>query len=72
MSGQAVHGAHEYADDPRNDDVLIHVNGELTRRQRRWCRCSTRASCSATGCGKVGHRGASASQRNQAPGRQPA
>jgi branched-chain amino acid aminotransferase len=32
VSEQAVHGVHEYEDDPRNEDVLIHVNGELKRR----------------------------------------
>jgi len=32
MSGEAVHGVHEYVDDPRNDDVLVHVNGELRPR----------------------------------------
>jgi branched-chain amino acid aminotransferase len=32
MSGQAVHGVHEYEDDPRNEDVLVYVNGELRRR----------------------------------------
>ena len=25
-------GTHEYADDPRNADILIHVNGELVHR----------------------------------------
>lgn len=29
-----VHGTHEYADDPRNDDVLIWVNGELKPRDQ--------------------------------------
>jgi branched-chain amino acid aminotransferase len=28
----ATHGTHEYADDPRNDAVLVSVNGELTPR----------------------------------------
>jgi len=32
MSGQAVHGVHEFDDDPRNDDVLVYVNGELRHR----------------------------------------
>jgi branched-chain amino acid aminotransferase len=32
MSGQAVHGVHEYEDDPRNEDVLVYVNGELRHR----------------------------------------
>ncbi len=26
------YGAHSYANDPRNDDVLISVNGELKKR----------------------------------------
>ena len=26
------HGTHEYLDDPRNADILIHVNGELVHR----------------------------------------
>ena len=29
---QQVHGTHEYVDDPRNDAVLIYVNGELKPR----------------------------------------
>ena len=32
MTDQVVHGVHEYDDDPRNVDVLIHVNGELKHR----------------------------------------
>jgi branched-chain amino acid aminotransferase len=28
----ATHGPHEYADDPRNDEILISVNGELRPR----------------------------------------
>ena len=32
MSGQAVHGVHEFDDDARNDDVLVYVNGELRNR----------------------------------------
>ncbi len=28
------HGTHEYADDPRNADVLVSVNGELVHRDR--------------------------------------
>jgi branched-chain amino acid aminotransferase len=28
----AAYGTHDYADDPRNDDVLVYVNGELTPR----------------------------------------
>jgi branched-chain amino acid aminotransferase len=32
MSGQAVHGVHALDDDPRNDDVLVYVNGELRHR----------------------------------------
>ena len=32
MSGQAVHGVHEFDEDPRNDDVLVYVNGELRHR----------------------------------------
>lgn len=31
-SHQQTHGTHEYVDDPRNDDVLIYVNGELKPR----------------------------------------
>jgi branched-chain amino acid aminotransferase len=32
VSDQATHGAHEYEDDPRNDTVLVYVNGELKPR----------------------------------------
>jgi branched-chain amino acid aminotransferase len=32
MSDQAVHGVHDHDDDPRNADVLIHVNGSLKPR----------------------------------------
>ena len=32
VTDQVVHGVHEYDDDPRNEDVLIHVNGELKHR----------------------------------------
>ena len=32
MTDQVVHGVHEYDDDPRNDAVLVHVNGELKPR----------------------------------------
>ena len=32
MTDQVVHGVHEYDDDPRNEGVLIHVNGELKHR----------------------------------------
>jgi branched-chain amino acid aminotransferase len=32
VTDQVVHGVHEYDDDPRNDDVLVYVNGELKRR----------------------------------------
>jgi branched-chain amino acid aminotransferase len=32
MTDQVVRGVHEYDDDPRNDAVLIYVNGELKRR----------------------------------------
>jgi branched-chain amino acid aminotransferase len=32
MSDQPAHGTHDYADDPRNDDVLVYVNGELRPR----------------------------------------
>ena len=32
MTDQVVHGVHEYDDDPRNDAVLVYVNGELKRR----------------------------------------
>ena len=34
MSDQPAHGTHDYADDPRNDAVLVYVNGELTPRER--------------------------------------
>ena len=33
MTGQDVHGVHDYLDDPRNADILISVNGELKRRE---------------------------------------
>ena len=29
-----AHGTHDYADDPRNDDILVWVNGELLPRER--------------------------------------
>ena len=29
---ETSHGAHDFADDPRNRDVLIHVNGRLVPR----------------------------------------
>lgn len=32
MSEQAVHGTHDYDADPRNDEILISVNGELKPR----------------------------------------
>ncbi|HEX6420105.1 MAG TPA: aminotransferase class IV [Acidimicrobiales bacterium] len=32
MADQAVHGVHDYEDDPRNDAVLVYVNGELRPR----------------------------------------
>jgi branched-chain amino acid aminotransferase len=32
VTDQVVHGVHEYDDDPRNDAVLVYVNGELKRR----------------------------------------
>lgn len=32
MTDQAVHGVHEYEDDPRNESVLVYVNGELKPR----------------------------------------
>jgi branched-chain amino acid aminotransferase len=32
MADQAVHGVHEYDDDPRNEAVLVYVNGELKPR----------------------------------------
>ena len=32
MTDQVVHGVHEYDDDPRNDAVLVYVNGELKPR----------------------------------------
>ena len=37
-------GTHEYEDDPRNEDVLISVNGELFPRKKRRFRFSTLAS----------------------------
>jgi branched-chain amino acid aminotransferase len=30
----ATHGTHEYVDDPRNDHILVSVNGELTPRAK--------------------------------------
>ena len=32
MADHVIHGVHEYDDDPRNEAVLIHVNGELKHR----------------------------------------
>jgi branched-chain amino acid aminotransferase len=32
VTDQVVHGVHEYDDDPRNDAVLVYVNGELKPR----------------------------------------
>ena len=34
MSDQPAHGTHDYADDPRNDAVLVYVNGELKPREQ--------------------------------------
>jgi branched-chain amino acid aminotransferase len=34
VSDQGVHGVHEYEDDPRNDDVQVYVNGDLTHRSQ--------------------------------------
>jgi branched-chain amino acid aminotransferase len=34
MSDQPAHGTHDYADDPRNDAVLVYVNGELKTREQ--------------------------------------
>ena len=31
---QPAHGTHDFADDPRNREVLIHVNGALVPRER--------------------------------------
>ena len=31
---RTAHGAHDFADDPRNRDVLIHVNGSLVPREQ--------------------------------------
>ncbi|HEV7763215.1 MAG TPA: aminotransferase class IV [Acidimicrobiales bacterium] len=32
MSDQALHGTHDYAEDPRNDEVVVYVNGDLRPR----------------------------------------
>jgi branched-chain amino acid aminotransferase len=32
QTGEALHGTHDYADDPRNDDIVVYVNGELRPR----------------------------------------
>ena len=48
-----AHGTHDYVDDPRNERILICVNGELVPASGRSCRCSTRASSSATACGRA-------------------
>jgi branched-chain amino acid aminotransferase len=32
MTNQPTYGTHDYADDPRNDDVLVYVSGELKAR----------------------------------------
>ena len=32
MSDQPAHGTHDHADDPRNENVLVYVNGELRPR----------------------------------------
>ena len=37
-------GTHEYEDDPRNDDVLISVNGSFFHEKKRRFRFSTQAS----------------------------
>jgi branched-chain amino acid aminotransferase len=34
MTDQPAHGTHDYADDPRNDAVLVYVNGDLVPRAR--------------------------------------
>jgi branched-chain amino acid aminotransferase len=33
LPSSSVHGTHDYADDPRNEGVLIYVNGELKARR---------------------------------------
>ena len=33
MTEEEVHGVHDYVADPRNEDVLISVNGALKRRE---------------------------------------
>jgi hypothetical protein len=30
MNDQPAHGTHDYGGDPRNDAVLVYVNGELS------------------------------------------
>ncbi len=45
-------GAHDHATDPRNDEILIWVNGELKPRAEAVVRSSTPASCSATASGR--------------------
>jgi branched-chain amino acid aminotransferase len=32
MTNEPAHGTHDYSDDPRNDEVLVYVNGELRPR----------------------------------------
>jgi len=34
VGSDAVHGTHDYIDDPRNADILISINGELLPRSR--------------------------------------
>ena len=34
MSDQPAHSTRDYADDPRNDAVLVYVNGELKPREQ--------------------------------------
>ena len=34
MSNEAEHGVHDYSADPRNEDVLISINGELVHRDK--------------------------------------
>ena len=47
-------GTHEYRDDPRNEDILIYVNGELVPRDRgHRSPCSTAASSWETGSGRA-------------------
>jgi branched-chain amino acid aminotransferase len=52
MNTPATDSAQAYVSDPRNESVLVYVNGRFVPRARPWSRCSMPASASATAYGK--------------------